>query len=100
VAALRLVLDTDILLSGVAHPASIPRKIVAAWRSGPIDVVLSACTLKELGRVLPQLTHGHAMEARTAEIDDLIDSLALQYKLVVPLPSVTKRRGLSAQRGL
>ena len=84
-AALRLVLDTNVLLSGIAYPDCIPGKIVAAWRGGSIDVVLSTWILEELRRVLPRLAHRHAMDA--AEIDDLIDSLALQCELVAPLPN-------------
>ena len=84
-AALCIVLDTNVLLSGIAYPGSIPGRIVAAWRGGSIDVVLSMWILDELRRVLPRLAHRHAMD--TAEIDDLVDSLALQCELVAPLPS-------------
>ena len=84
-AALRLVLDTNVLLSGIAYPSSVPGKIVAAWRGGSIDVVLSNWILEELRRVLPRLSHRHAMDA--TEIDDLVDSLALQCELVAPLTS-------------
>ncbi len=87
-AALCLVLDTNVLLSGIAHPASITGRIVTAWRGGSIDVVLSNWILEELRRVLPRLAHRHAMNA--AEIDDLVDSLALQCELVAPLPSDEK----------
>ena len=83
-AALRLVLDTNVLLSGIAYPDSIPGKIVAAWRGGSIDMVLSTWILEELRRVLPRLAHRHAMAG--TEIDDLVDSLALQCELVDPLP--------------
>lgn len=81
--ALRLVLDTNVLLSGIAYPGSIPGRIVAAWRGGSIDVVLSTWILEELRRVLPRLAHRHALGP--ADIDDLVDSLALQCELVTPL---------------
>ncbi|HUX17570.1 MAG TPA: hypothetical protein VMV63_00095 [Acidithiobacillus sp.] len=38
---LRVVLDTNILLSGIAYPTSIPGKILAAWRHGSLEVLLS-----------------------------------------------------------
>ncbi len=37
-ATLKVVLDTNVLLSGLAYPASSPGKIVRAWHSGSIDV--------------------------------------------------------------
>ena len=51
--ALRVVLDTNVLLSGIAYPASVPGKILGAWKHGALEVVLSAFILDELRRVLP-----------------------------------------------
>jgi putative PIN family toxin of toxin-antitoxin system len=82
VPALRAVLDTNVLLSGIAYPTSIPGKLVAAWRHGALDVVLSDYILDELRRVLPKLAHRHGLGAE--EIDDLIDALALQADLIEP----------------
>jgi uncharacterized protein len=53
---LRVVLDTNVLLSGIAFPASIPGKIMSAWRLGSIEVVLSDFIIEELRRVLPRLS--------------------------------------------
>jgi len=77
---LRVVLDTNVLLSGIAYPASVPGKILAAWRHGSVDVVLSAYILAELRRVLPRLSHRHGLT--TAEIDDLIDALSIQAEII------------------
>ena len=77
---LRVVLDTNVLLSGIAYPASTPGKIIAAWRHGAIEVILSAFILDELRRVLPKLAHRHALS--DGEIDDLVDILAIQAELV------------------
>lgn len=82
--ALRVVLDTNVLLSGIAYPASVPGKVLAAWRHGALDVVLSNFILDELRRVLPKLAHRHALSA--AEMDDLVDSLAILAELIEPLP--------------
>jgi putative PIN family toxin of toxin-antitoxin system len=84
VPALRVVLDTNVLLSGIAYPASVPGKVLAAWRHGALDVVLSNFILDELRRVLPKLAHRHALSA--AEMDDLVDSLAILAELIEPLP--------------
>jgi uncharacterized protein len=79
---LRVVLDTNVLLSGIAYPASIPGKIMAAWRHGSIDVVLSDFILAELRRVLPRLQKRHGLTK--SEINDLVDSLALLAEMVEP----------------
>jgi uncharacterized protein len=86
VATLRVVLDTNVLLSGIAYPASVPGKILAAWRHGSVDVLLSAYILDELQRVLPRLANRHGLTAE--EIDDLVDVLSIQAEVIEPLPGV------------
>jgi putative PIN family toxin of toxin-antitoxin system len=82
---LRVVLDTNVLLSGVAYPVSIPGKIMAAWRHGSVDVILSGFILDELRRVLPRLVNRHSLSA--AEIEDFVDILSIQAEIVDPLPN-------------
>ena len=84
-ATLRVILDTNVLLSGIAYPASVPGKILAAWRHGSVDVLLSDYILSELRRVLPRLVHRHGLTQ--AEIDDLVDILSIQAEVIDPLPS-------------
>lgn len=38
---MRVVLDNNELLSGLAYPASLPGRILAAWKAGALEVVLS-----------------------------------------------------------
>jgi putative PIN family toxin of toxin-antitoxin system len=85
-AALRVVLDTNVLLSGIAYPASVPGKIMSAWRHGSVDVLLSVYILDELRRVLPRLTNRHGLTL--AEIEDLVDVLSLQAEVIEPLAIV------------
>jgi putative PIN family toxin of toxin-antitoxin system len=77
-----IVLDTNVLLSGTAYPNSIPGKIVSAWRSGSLDVVLSQYILDELLRVLPRLNH--RLGWSNFEMRDFVDSLAFLADLVEP----------------
>mgnify|MGYP006292202551 CR=1 FL=1 len=79
---LRVVLDTNVLLSGIAYPSSIPGKIMSSWRHGAIEVLLSDFILDELRRVLPRLSHRHGLSV--AEIDDLIDILSIQAEIIEP----------------
>jgi putative PIN family toxin of toxin-antitoxin system len=81
-----VVLDTNVLLSGIAYPVSVPGKILAAWRHGSVDVLLSSYIVEELRRVLPRLAHRHRLTL--AEIDDLVDALSIQAEIIEPLPSV------------
>lgn len=83
---MRVILDTNVLLSGIAYPASVPGKILAAWHHGALDVVLSTFILDELRRVLPRLSKRHGLTA--AEIDDLVDALAIQADIITPLSCV------------
>lgn len=70
--ALRVVLDTNVLVSGLAYPASVPGRIVGAWRQGQLDVALSHHILDELARVLPRLPR---LALSAGEVRDLVDSL-------------------------
>ena len=49
---MRVVLDTNVLVSGLMLPESVPGKIVAAWRGAQFELVLSEPMLDEIGRVL------------------------------------------------
>jgi putative PIN family toxin of toxin-antitoxin system len=81
VPGLRVVLDTNVLVSGLAYPASIPGRIVSLWRQGGLDVVLSRYILDETARVLPRLSR---IRLNEAEVRDLIDSLMFMADLVEP----------------
>ncbi len=81
---LRVVLDTNVLVSGIAYPASMPGRIVGAWRQGALEVVLSRHILEELARVLPRLND--KLNWQPADFADLIDILAQQADLVEPEP--------------
>jgi len=78
---LRVVLDTNVLVSGLAYPASTPGRIVQLWRDGSLDVALSRPILEEMARVLPRLSRIHLTEA---EIRDLTDSLTFLADVIEP----------------
>jgi len=48
----KVVLDTNVLLSGLMFPEGTPGRIVAAWVDARFDVALSPYQLAEIGRVL------------------------------------------------
>lgn len=49
---MKVVLDTNVLISGLMYPQSVPGRIVSAWREARFDLVLSLDQLTEIGRVL------------------------------------------------
>lgn len=82
-ANLRVVLDTNVLVSGLAYPASVPGRIVGAWRQRQLDVVLSHFILDEVARVLPRL---HRVRLDTVELRDLLDSFMFLADVIEPDP--------------
>jgi uncharacterized protein len=82
--ALRVVLDTNVLLSGIAFPNSVPGKIIAVWRAGSVDLVASDYIFDELRRVLPRLQARHGMSV--VEMDDFVDLLRLNVETVPLTP--------------
>ena len=49
---MKVVLDTNVLVSGLMYPKSVPGRIVSAWREGRFDLIVSVQQLTEIGRVL------------------------------------------------
>jgi len=79
---MRVVLDTNVVVAGMAYPAGPPGRIMAAWRAGALDVVLSPWILSECERVLPRLGPFKALSADG--IRDLVEGLAFSADIVRP----------------
>jgi putative PIN family toxin of toxin-antitoxin system len=77
-----VVLDTNVLVSGLAYSESIPGRILRAWREGGLDVVMSRYILDEMVRVLPRLSR---VKLSHAEIRDLADSFMFLADVVEPI---------------
>jgi putative PIN family toxin of toxin-antitoxin system len=84
-AGLRVVLDTNVLVSGLAYPGSLPGRILGAWQRGGLDLVLSKYILDEMVRVLPRLKR---IRLSAAEIRDLADSFLFMLEIVEPSGNV------------
>ena len=80
-AGTRVVLDTNVFVSGLEYPGSIPGRIVHIWRQGGLDVILSRYILDEMVRVLPRLSR---ITLSAAEIRDLADSFLFLADIVEP----------------
>ncbi len=49
---MKVVLDTNVLISGLAYPHVVPGSIVTAWREARFELVISLEQLTEIARVL------------------------------------------------
>ncbi len=49
---MKVVLDTNVLLSGLMFPDGAPGRVVTAWRAARFDLVISVDQLAEIGRAL------------------------------------------------
>jgi len=89
-ASLRVVLGTNVLVSALAYPGSIPGRILSAAHEGSLDLILSRTILDEMIRVLPRLKR---IKLTPAEIRDLADSFLFLAKIVEPItdPEATLR---------
>jgi hypothetical protein len=96
-AGLGVVAATNGLLSGLANPASVPGKLMAAWRFGTPEVVLADFILTELRRSLPRLVHRHGL---TTDFPEPLPPEPLQHEsrfkrrqsVLQGLPGVVDRR--------
>ena len=80
-ARLRVVLDTNVLVSGWAYPESIPGNIVSIWCHGGIDGVLSRHILDKVAGVVPRLSR---IQLSSSETQDLMDTLMFLAGVIEP----------------
>jgi putative PIN family toxin of toxin-antitoxin system len=86
-ARLRVVLDTNVLVSGLAYPGSVPGRIISAWQQGGLTVVLSRYILDEMVRVLPRLSR---VSLSLAVVRDLADIFMFMAEMVEPSTDVNE----------
>jgi putative PIN family toxin of toxin-antitoxin system len=80
-AGIRVVLDANVLVSGVAYSTSIPGSILDAWLVGGLTVILSDYILEEAIRVLPKFP---ALAMSAADLRDLADNFRSRAQMVEP----------------
>ena len=77
---MRLVLATNVLVSGLAYPGSLPGKLVGAWRAGELELATSRFILDELARVLPAL---RPPRLTALEVSQLVELVEFKAQVVV-----------------
>jgi putative PIN family toxin of toxin-antitoxin system len=79
---MRVVLDTNVLLSGLMYPHGPPGEIVRAWRESRFDIVLSIEQLTEIARVLSYPKIRKILKWDRVRIEGFIKQLYLRTEMV------------------
>ena len=79
---MKVVLDTNVLLSGLMYPSSNPGRIVEAWVAGQFELVLSYAQLTEVARTLAYPKIRKVTGWDSARIDAFLRQLLLRAKLI------------------
>jgi putative PIN family toxin of toxin-antitoxin system len=77
---MRLVLDTNVLVSGLLYPGGPPSRLVKAWRAGAFDLVISDFVIDELTRIWTHLAS--RLKASPNDLADFIDTIGLRAELL------------------
>lgn len=78
---MKVVLDTNVLVSGLMYPESVPGRIVTAWREAQFDVVSTLAQLEEVGRVLAYPKIQKILEWGPETIERFLEQLLLRVEL-------------------
>ena len=78
---MKVVLDTNVLLSGLMLPNSVPGKIVRSWRAAQYDLVLSDPLLDEIRRTLNYPKIRKRLRWDASDIDRFV--MLLRFKTVI-----------------
>ena len=85
---MRVILDTNVLVSALLVPSGVPGAIYRAWREGAFTLLISDVQIDELRRTLSK----PALAARTRPHDAgrLVNNLRRLAEPVTPLPQVER----------
>jgi uncharacterized protein len=78
----KVVLDTNVLVSGLMFPDSAPGRVVAAWREARFDLVISVHQLAEIGRALAYPTIRRILDWDDRRIEQFIRQLYIRAQIV------------------
>ena len=89
---MRVVLDTNVLVSATLIRGGNEDQILRAWRRGTFDLVFSPAMLEEVGRVLAYEKLRKHRWLTDAEVMELLEALARQSVMVPGTTAVTASR--------
>lgn len=79
---MKVVLDTNVLVSGFAYPNSIPGRIVAAWDLHALRLSMSRFQLDEIARVLRYRKVRKLLGWSDGRIESFLRQLVLRVEVV------------------
>jgi uncharacterized protein len=91
--AVRAVLDTNVMVSGLLSGSGPPRGIIDAWLAAKFTLVTSLSLVQELSYVLSYPRIASRLRLSETELDAIIAALLSQAEIVagaVALPGVTR----------
>ena len=81
---MRVVIDTNVVLSGLIKPGSVPGRVLRAWRDGSIRLVLSEFLLEEIAVTLARPKIQALVPWPAAQIDRFVLELRAFCDVVEP----------------
>jgi putative PIN family toxin of toxin-antitoxin system len=93
---MRMVLDTNVLVSGLLFPGGTPSRLVKAWRGGAFDLVISDFVIDELQRTWTHLAP--RLKATPNDLADFIDTLGLRAELLRVDAAMHAQAGVASLR--
>jgi putative PIN family toxin of toxin-antitoxin system len=79
---MRVVLDTNVLISAFVSRTGAPAQIFALWRSGDIEIIVSRETLDELVRVLSYPRVTRYLRYTPEQIESFLDLLRVGTEMI------------------
>ena len=79
---MKIVLDTNVFLSGLASPQGIPAKILTAWDNHSFELAMSEFQLAEVSRVLAYPKIRKVLKWDDNQIQNFIRQLCLRVEIV------------------
>ncbi len=79
---MKVVLDTNVLLSGLMFPDGAPGRVVAAWRQARFELVISVPQLAEIGRAQAYPKIRRILDWDDQRIEQFIRQLYVRAQIV------------------
>jgi putative PIN family toxin of toxin-antitoxin system len=86
----RIVLDTNVLVSALINPRGLPHQLLDRWEAGDVTLVTSVVQREEIGRVLSYDRLRHLIATERAEI--LLSNLSHVAEVAENLPTIDASR--------
>ncbi len=87
---MKVVIDTNVLLSGLMRPEGVPGRIVSAWDEAQFEIALSVEQLAEIGRVLAYPKIRRVLKWDDRRIEQFIRQIYVRAEIVELDPTMVE----------